>query len=105
MYPVETSNSSTCGAIVGYGTSSVTIKECAVFEASALTGDLKLSGGSSKIQNCVYILDGKKGYTGTDFSNFTYIQGMLIPLPKGISWLAQGRSPATLAIVQAWAKS
>ncbi len=100
-----TTNASTRGAIVGYGTSSVTIKECAVFGASTPTGDLKLSGGSSKIQNCVYILDGKKGYTGTDFSNFTYIQGMKIPLPKGISWLAQGGSPATLAIVQAWANS
>ena len=98
-------NSSTLGAIVGYGTSSVTIKECAVFEGLPPTSDIELSGGSSKIQNCVYILDGKKGYTGTDFSNFTYIQGMLIPLPKGISWLAQGGKSATLAIVQAWAKS
>lgn len=100
-----TTNASTRGAIVGYGTSSVIIEECAVFSASTPTGDLKLSGGLANIQNCVYVLDDQKGYTGTDFSNFTYIEGMRMPLPKGVSWLAQGGTAASLSTIQTWANS
>ncbi len=99
------SNTSTRGAIIGYGNSSTTIRDCTVFEASSSSGSLGLASGSVSVSNCVYIINDRKGYTGSDFSNFVFVDNMKAPLPKGISWLAEGGEPATLSQVRSWANS
>ena len=99
------SNTSTRGAIIGYGNSSTTIRDCTVFEALSSSGSLGLASGSVSVSNCVYIINDRKGYTGSDFSNFVFVDNMKAPLPKGISWLAEGGEPVTLSQVRSWANS
>ena len=100
------SNTSTRGAIIGYGNSSTIIRDCTVFEATTSYGTLGLASGSASVTNCVYVINNRKGYVGSDFSNFVLIENMKIPLPKGIAWIAEGGGePATLPIIQAWANS
>ena len=97
-------NTTTRGAIIGYGSYS-TIRNCTVFEATTSYGSLGLASGNVTIENCVYVINGRKGYTGSNFSGFVFIDNMKAPLPVGVSWLAEGGVPASLSTVRSWANS
>ncbi len=95
------------GIIIGYGGSSTRVVNCSIFNAqgNAYSSSNLAAYGSVTVTNCCYIINNKKGYTGSDFSNFVFVENMKIPLPKGISWLAEGGVPATMSTIQAWANS
>ena len=96
-----TSNSTaTRGALVGYGENTVRINDCMVFTANTRNG---IAGGNCTVVTCVYIINGTRGYIGSDFSNYVYVSGMTAPVSKGLSWLAQGGEPCTLTDIQNWA--
>ena len=92
------------GALIGGGSNSSRIIDCTVFSASS-SNSIEVEGGSTTVISCVYIINGIKGYTGTDFSNYVYLSGMLAPVPSTLSWLAQGGEPATIELIQEWANS
>lgn len=76
-----------------------------MFEATTSYGSLGLASGNVTIENCVYVINGRKGYTGSNFSGFVFIDNMKAPLPVGVSWLAEGGVPASLSTVRSWANS
>ena len=92
------------GALIGGGSSSSRIVDCTVFSATS-SNSLTIEGGSTVVTSCVYIINGTKGYIGSDFSNYVFVSGMLAPIPKGLSWLAQGGTAASLSTIQTWANS
>ena len=55
------------------------------------------------VWSLVYITNGTRGYIGTDFSNYVFVEGMPAPVPTGLSWLAQGGEPCDLADIEEWA--
>ena len=90
------------GALIGYSSeNTVQIKDSVVFS----TNQTALNTGYANITSTVYILNGKKGYVGDNFDNWVFVSGMQTPVPKGISWLAEGGEQATLADIQNWANS
>ena len=89
------------GALIGSSVSGVQITDCIVFSANVD----KLNSGSATTTSTIYILNGKKGYSGNNFDNWVYVSGMPYPVPKGLSWLAQGGKQATLADIQKWVNS
>ncbi len=87
------------GALIGNSASTtVQITDCIVFSANVD----KLNSGSATTSSTIYVLNGKKGYTGTSFANWVYVSGMPYPVPKGLSWLAQGGNQASLTDIQNW---
>ena len=101
------------GVFIGYAESTVTITDCVVFRFTAEDPDLEtvaLSGGNPRIESCVYVINGVKGYTFTGYSdstetNFVIADYLSAPVPVGLSWLAYGGERATLAEIKAWANS
>ena len=101
------------GVFIGYAESTVTITDCVVFRFTAEDPDLEtvaLSGGNPRIESCVYVINGVKGYTFTGYSdstetNFVIADYLSAPVPAGLSWLAYGGERATLAEIKAWANS
>ena len=89
------------GALIGNSASGVQITDCIVFSANVD----KLNSGSATTTSTIYVLNGKKGYTGTSFTNWVYVSGMPYPVPKGLSWLANGGSPASKTDIENWANS
>ena len=90
------------GALIGNSASTtVQITDCIVFSANVD----KLNSGSATTSSTIYVLNGKKGYTGTSFANWVYVSGMPYPVPKGLSWLANGGSPASKTDIENWAKN
>ena len=74
------------GALIGISVSGVQITDCIVFLANVD----KLNSGPATITNTIYVLNGKKGCSSGEFANWVYVSGMPYPVPKGLSWLAQG---------------
>ena len=101
------------GIFIGYAESTVTITDCVVFRFTAEDPDVEtvaLSGGNPRIESCVYIINGVKGYAFTGYSdstetNFVIADYLSAPVPAGLSWLAYGGERATLAEIKAWANS
>ena len=89
------------GALIGSAVSGVQITDCIVFSANVD----KLNSGSATITNTIYVLNGKKGYSSGEFTNWVYVSGMPYPVPKGLSWLAQGGNQASLNDIQNWTKA
>ena len=89
------------GALIGSSVSGVQITDCIVFSADVD----KLDNGVANITSTIYVLNGKKGYTGTSFENWVYVSGMPTPVPKGLSWLAEGGEPADISDIQNWVNS
>ena len=89
------------GALIGSSVSGVQITDCIVFSANVD----KLNSGSATITNTIYVLNGKKGYSSGEFTNWVYVSGMPYPVPKGLSWLANGGSPASKTDIENWAKN
>ena len=89
------------GALIGSSVSGVQITDCIVFSANVD----KLNSGSATITNTVDVLNGKKGYSSGEFENWVYVSGMSFPVPKGLSWLAQGGEQATIDDIKNWANS
>ena len=92
------------GALVGYGASTVRINDCTIFSANTETNENGIARGCT-IVTCVFIINGQKGYIGSDFSNYVYVEGLTAPVSQGLSWLAQGGESCTLEDVQNWASS
>ena len=86
------------GALIGNSASGVQITDCIVFSANVD----KLNSGSATITNTIYVLNGKKGCSSGEFTNWVYVSGMPYPVPKGLSWLAQGGNQASLTDIQNW---
>ena len=101
------------GVFIGYAESTVTITDCVVFRLYAEDPDVEtvaLSGGNPRIESCVYVINGVKGYTFTGYSdttetNYVIVDYLSVPVPAGLSWLAYGGERATLAEIKAWANS
>ena len=89
------------GALIGSSVSGVQITDCIVFSANVD----KLNSGSATTTSTIYVLNGKKGYTGSSFTNWVFVSGMPYPVPKGLSWLAQGGEQATIEDIQNWVNS
>ena len=90
------------GALIGNSASTtVQMTDCIVFSANVD----KLNSGSATTTSTVYVLNGKKGYIGSSFTNWVFVSGMPYPVPKGLSWLAQGGEQATLTDIQNWVNS
>ena len=89
------------GALIGNSASGVQITDCIVFSANVD----KLNSGSATTTSTVYVLNGKKGYTGSSFTDWVYVSGMPYPVPKGLSWLAQGGEQATIDGIKNWVNS
>ena len=90
------------GALIGNSASTtVQIKDCIVFSANVD----KLNSGSATTTSTIYVLNGEKGYIGSSFTNWVYVSGMPYPVPKGLSWLANGGSPASKTDIENWANS
>ena len=89
------------GALIGSSVSGVRITDCIVFSANVD----KLNSGSANTTNTIYVLNGKKGYTSGEFANWVFVSGMPYPVPKGLSWLAQGGNQASLTDIQNWVNS
>ena len=89
------------GALIGNSASGVQITDCIVFSANVD----KLNSGSATITNTIYVLNGKKGCSSGEFTNWVYVSGMPYPVPKGLSWLANGGSPASKTDIENWAKN
>ena len=84
------------GAISGF-LSNVTITNCFVkgqTENKSNKGLYAQSSNTVKFLNCIIDVNGFKGYTGTDFSNWI-ISSDGRPLPSGLSWLAIGGTKVT----------
>ena len=89
------------GALIGNSVSGVQITDCIVFSANVD----KLNSGSATTTGTVYGLNGKKGYIGSSFTNWVFVSGLPYPVPKGLSWLAQGGEQATIEDIQNWVNS
>ncbi len=89
------------GALIGNSASGVQITDCIVFSANVD----KLNSGSANTTNTISVLNGKKGYSSGEFTNWVYVSGMPYPVPKGLSWLANGGSPASKTDIENWAKN
>ena len=89
------------GALIGNSVSGVQITDCIVFSANVD----KLNSGSATTTSTIYVLNGKKGYSSGEFENWVYVSGMSFPVPKGLSWLAQGGEQATIDDIKNWANS
>ena len=89
------------GALIGNSASGVQITDCIVFSANVD----KLNSGSATITNTIYVLNGKKGCSSGEFANWVFVSGMPYPVPKGLSWLAQGGEQATIEDIQNWVNS
>ena len=89
------------GALIGSSASGVQITDCIVFSANVD----KLNSGSATITNTIYVLNGKKGCSSGEFANWVFVSGMPYPVPKGLSWLAQGGEQATIEDIQNWVNS
>ena len=89
------------GALIGNSASGVQITDCIVFSANVD----KLNSGSANTTNTISVLNGKKGYTSGEYTNWVYVSGMPYPVPKGLSWLANGGSPASKTDIENWAKN
>ena len=106
-----TINMTNKGALIGNATSSVTISDCVVFPLTTHdNSSLGISGGNPRIESCVYVINGVKGYTFTGYSdttktNYVIADYLSVPVPAGLSWLAYGGERATLAEIKAWANS
>ena len=106
-----TINMTNKGALIGNATSSVTISDCVVFPLTTHdNSSLGISGGSPRIESCVYVINGAKGYTFTGYSdttetNYVIVDYLSVPVPAGLSWLAYGGERATLAEIKSWANS
>ena len=106
-----TINMTNKGALIGNATSSVTISDCVVFPLTTHdNSSLGISGGSPRIESCVYKINGVKGYTFTGYSdstetNYVIVDYLSVPVPAGLSWLAYGGERATLAEIKSWANS
>ena len=89
------------GALIGSSVSGVQITDSIVFSANVD----KLNSGSANTTSTIYVLNGKKGYSSGEFTNWVYVSGMPYPVPKGLSWLANGGSPASKTDIENWAKN
>ena len=89
------------GALIGSSASGVQITDCIVFSADVD----KLNSGSATTTSTVYVLNGKKGCSSGEFANWVFVSGMPYPVPKGLSWLAQGGNQASLTDIQNWVNS
>ena len=89
------------GALIGSSASGVQITDCIVFSADVD----KLNSGSATTTSTVYVLNGKKGCSSGEFANWVFVSGMPYPVPKGLSWLAQGGEQATIDDIKNWANS
>ena len=90
------------GALIGNSAATtVQIKDSIVFSADVD----KLNSGSANTTSTIYVLNGKKGYSSGEFTNWVYVSGMPYPVPKGLSWLANGGSPASKTDIENWAKN
>ena len=92
------------GSIVGLGATSVIVSNCTVFSSNTTANTNGMARGCS-VRSLVYITNGTKGYIGTDFSNYVFVEGMPAPVPTGLSWLAQGGEPCDLADIEEWAEN
>ena len=90
------------GSIVGLGATSVIVSNCTVFSSNTTANTNGMARGCS-VRSLVYITNGTKGYIGTDFTGFVFVEGMPAPVPTGLSWLAQGGEPCDLADIEEWA--
>ena len=90
------------GSIVGLGATSVIVSNCTVFSSNTTADTNGMARGCS-VRSLVYITNDTKGYIGTDFSNYVFVEGMPAPVPTGLSWLAQGGEPCDLADIEEWA--
>ena len=109
-----TVNMTNKGALIGYAANTVTIRDCVIFDLDNTYGDGSsvgsVSGGNPRIESCVYVINGVKGYTFTGYSdttetNYVIVDYLSVPVPAGLSWLAYGGERATLAEIKAWANS
>ena len=89
------------GALIGNSASGVQITDCIVFSANVD----KLNSGSANTTSTIYVLNGKKGCSSGEFENWVYVSGMPYPVPKGLSWLAQGGEQATIDDIKNWVNS
>ena len=89
------------GALIGSSVSGVQITDCIVFSANVD----KLNSGSATTTSTIYVLNGKKGCSSGEFANWVFVSGMPYPVPKGLSWLAQGGNQASLTDIQNWVNS
>ena len=90
------------GALIGNSASTtVQITDCIVFSANVD----KLNSGSANTTSTIYVLNGKKGCSSGEFENWVYVSGMPYPVPKGLSWLAQGGEQATIDDIKNWVNS
>ena len=89
------------GALIGSSVSGVQITDSIVFSANVD----KLNSGSATTTSTIYVLNGKKGCSSGEFANWVFVSGMPYPVPKGLSWLAQGGEQATIDDIKNWANS
>ena len=90
------------GSIVGLGATSVIVSNCTVFSSNTTANTNGMARGCS-VRSLVYITNDTKGYIGTDFSNYVFVEGMPAPVPTGLSWLAQGGEPCDNTKLDSWA--
>lgn len=87
--------------IVGYA-NNATITDCLLEVTNS--SSLQLTNGTATT-TCIYSVNGDKGYTGTDFSNYYYYEGITYPMPSKLFWIAQAGEGMTLQDVQNWVNS
>lgn len=87
--------------IVGYA-NNATISDCLLEVTSS--NSLPLTNGTATT-TCIYSVNGEKGYTGADFSNYYYYEGITYPMPSKLFWIAQVGEGMTLQDVQNWVNS
>ena len=91
-----TTTMSYIGTIIGKSESTnVTIKNVVVYSATTSHNHRELNSGEATIDSCLVSIQESKKYHGNtgdgfDFTQWVYISGLKMPVPKGLSWLANG---------------
>ena len=101
-----TTTMSYIGTIIGKSESTnVTIKNVVVYSATTSHNHRGLNSGEATIDSCLVSIQESKKYhdntgDGFDFTQWVYISGLKMPVPKGLSWLANGGEPLTKEVLE-----
>ena len=101
-----TTTMSYIGTIIGKSESTnVTIKNVVVYSATTSHNHRELNSGEATIDSCLVSIQESKKYhdntgDGFDFTQWVYISGLKMPVPKGLSWLANGGEPLTKEVLE-----
>ena len=101
-----TTTMSYIGTIIGKSESTnVTIKNVVVYSATTSHNHRELDSGEATIDSCLVSIQESKKYhdntgDGFDFTQWVYISGLKMPVPKGLSWLANGGEPLTKEVLE-----